>query len=29
LNEIYLPMKLTDWLLAEVALLLNGLAEIS
>ncbi len=28
-NGIYLPMQLTDGLLIEVALLLNGLTQIS
>jgi hypothetical protein len=29
LDGIYLPMKLADWLLVEVALLLIGLIQIS
>jgi hypothetical protein len=29
LDEIYLPVQLTDWLLVEVALLLIGLTKIS
>jgi hypothetical protein len=28
LDEIYLPMQLTDWLLVEVALLIIGLTQI-
>jgi hypothetical protein len=29
LNEIYLPMQLTDWLLVKVSLLLIGPTEIA